>query len=375
MDGLILSLISIPRIIYIAKKRKLFDVPDNKRKLHLTITPNIGGMGIFFGYIITIALFINPENRPDLNGFPHLHFIIASSFVLFLTGLYDDLASVNPYTKFMAQFMASIIAIYFADIRLTSLHGIFGLYELPKWLSLSFSIVGCVFITNAINLIDGIDGLAGSITVLCSLFLGASLAAGGNVGAACIAMSLMGATIGFLRYNIAPAKIFMGDSGSLFVGFNISILAILAVENYHATPALTTIIHSQKGMIIIALSILFVPVFDSFRVFLNRARKGRSPFKADRTHLHHLLLDAGFTHTETVVILLLSNVLIVTVALYMQDENINLALAAIIILAIILFGILYYTRKKRMTKNNSIMPPKNDILTETNASNTVSSSK
>ncbi len=362
MDGLILSLISIPRIIYIAKKRKLFDVPDNKRKLHLTITPNIGGMGIFFGYIITIALFIGPVNNPpEVYGFPQLHFIIASSFVLFLTGLYDDLASVNPYSKFTAQFMAAVITIYFADIRLTSLHGLFGIYELSRWVSVIFSIVGCVFITNAINLIDGIDGLAGSITVLCSLCLGLCLAASGNVGAACVAISLMGATIGFLRFNKAPAKIFMGDSGSLFVGFNISILAILSVNSYHAGSALSVVVHSEQpgSMLIVALSILFVPVFDSFRVFINRARKGQSPFKADRTHLHHLLLDAGFTHSETVVILLLSNVLLITVALYMQDENPNIALATIVFVAMALFGILFYTRRKRLAKNQIYLEQKN----------------
>ncbi len=376
MDGLILSLISIPRIIYIAKKRKLFDVPDNKRKLHHTITPNIGGMGIFFGYIITIALFISPESKPELSGFPQLHFIIASSFVLFLTGLYDDLASVNPYSKFIAQFMAAVITIYFADIHLTSLHGIFGIYELPRVVGIIFSIVGCVFITNAINLIDGIDGLAGSITVLCSLCLGICLVAGGNVGAACIAISLMGATIGFLRFNIAPAKIFMGDSGSLFVGFNISVLAILAVNSYHPGSPLTAVVHSEKGMLIVALSILFVPVFDSFRVFINRARKGRSPFMADRTHLHHLLLDAGFTHSETVVILLLSNILIITIALYVQDENINIALASIILVAMALFSFLYYTRHKRLAKNHALVEQKNDGNTvETESTQAFSSSK
>jgi len=354
MDGLILSIISIPRIIYIAKKRKLFDVPDNKRKLHLTITPNIGGMGIFFGYIITISLFISPEKTAQFGGFSQLHFIIASSFILFLTGLYDDLASVNPNSKFIAQIMAAVITIYFADIRLTSLHGLLGIYDLPRWLSIAFSIIGCVFITNAVNLIDGIDGLAGSFTVLSTIALGGCLALSGNIGVTCIAIGLLGATIGFLRFNISPAKIFMGDTGSLFVGFNIAILAIITVNSYDAKSLLTYVVHDEKAILNVALAILFVPVFDSFRVFLNRIRKGHSPFKADRTHLHHLLLDAGFTHSEAVVILILSNILIIITALLTQDMNINITLASIIIVAFTLFSVLYYTRKKRLTRNESL---------------------
>ena len=361
MDGLILCMISIPRIIYIAKKRKLFDIPDNNRKIHVTITPNIGGMGIFFGYIITIALFIKPEL------FPQLHFIIASSFVLFLTGLYDDLASVNANSKFIAQFIAAIITIYFADIRITSLHGILGIYELPKWISIAFSIVGCVFVTNAINLIDGIDGLAGSIGVLSCSCLAICLASSGTVegiGGACVAIGLTGATLGFLRYNAAPAKIFMGDTGSLFMGFNISVLAILCVNSFHPNAPLTSVIHSEKGMLVVTLSIIFVPVFDSFRVFINRARKGISPFKADRTHLHHLLLDAGFTHSEAVGILITSNVLLITVALYVQDENPNLAIASVMLVSFVLFGFLYFTRRKRLARNQLLMEHKSKIAAD-----------
>jgi UDP-N-acetylmuramyl pentapeptide phosphotransferase/UDP-N-acetylglucosamine-1-phosphate transferase len=144
----------------------------------------------------------------------------------------------------------------------------------------------------------------------------------------------------------------------LFLGFNISILAILCVNSYHPGAVLDTVVHSEKGMLIVALSILFVPVFDSFRVFINRARKGQSPFKADRTHLHHLLLDAGFTHSEAVVILILSNVLIITVALYMQDEDPNIALGAILLVAMALFAILFYTRRKKLAKNRVALDPK-----------------
>ncbi len=351
---LVLSAISIPRVIYVAKRKKLFDVPDNKRKIHLTIIPNLGGISIFFSYVIACALFINHQAFVS-----QWNIILVSSIVLFVTGINDDLISISPSKKFLAQFIASIITISVADIRISSLHGILGIYEMPWWVSVAFTTVGCMFVTNAINLIDGIDGLAGSLGVLGSLSLGVCLALTGNVGEACMAFSLMGGLIGFLRYNLSPAKIFMGDTGSLFTGFTLSILSILFVHAYSAQSPLGNIIHSHKGALLVALSILFVPVFDSFRVFLNRMRKGGSPFAADRTHLHHLLLDAGYNHSQAVSILVTSNILIITVALLVQDADPNIGILCILSLSMGLFGILFFLRKSKMEKNQQMIAEMN----------------
>lgn len=345
ISALIISLVSIPQIIVIASKKRLFDMPDNERKLHSRVVPNLGGVGIFFAYITTASLFIQPA------AFSKWNYIIASCLLLFLTGIMDDLVSLSPSKKFLAQFMAALIVVCLADIRLTSLHGILGVHDLPFWYSYAFSVVGVIFITNAFNLIDGIDGLAGTIGVLCTFLLGVFLAAFDNPGAACLSFSLMGAIIGFLRFNLSPAKIFMGDTGSLLLGFMISVLCILFVNSYNPSAQLAqaSLIDGQKGALVVGLSILFIPVFDSFRVFITRIIKGVSPFKADRTHLHHYLLDLGFTHSRTVLILLTANILIVTVSLVTQAFNPNIAIACIFGLSMGLFAVLYYMRKHRLS--------------------------
>lgn len=340
--------VSIPKIILIAKKKKLFDIPDNHRKIHKEIVPNLGGIGIFFSYMIVASLFIKPAT------FHAWGYIVSATMILFLAGIKDDIVGMTPTKKFIAEIIAAIITVYLGDIRLFSLHGIFGIHVLPGWYSIGFSIIGCVFVTNAFNLIDGIDGLAGSISVFCSGFIGAALAFQGNYNAACIAFSLMGAIIGFLKYNIAPAKIFMGDSGSLFIGFTMSVLCIIFINSYSPTNIFAKIVHTPESALIVALSILFIPIFDSFRVFTTRIMKGHHPFHADRTHLHHFLLDLGFSHSRTVTTLLTANFLIVAVSLLFQDHNPNIVIAIILLITLVLFGILYFMRKSHLAKTELI---------------------
>lgn len=343
---------SIPKIIVLAKRKRLFDLPDNDRKIHKKVIPNLGGVGIFFSTLIVASIFINPQKGAVVptafnNWYP---LMISASLILFIIGIKDDIITLTPAKKFMAQIAASVIMVYFADIRLHSLQGMFGIHELPYWISVCFSIVGCIFVTNAFNLIDGIDGLAGSISALCCLSLGLFLALEGNINFAFFSFALFGALLGFLRYNIAPAKIFMGDSGSLFSGFSISILGIQFINSFRGDTPLTSFIHGTQGALLLALAILFIPVFDSFRVFITRIAKGQHPFKADKIHLHHYLLDLGFSHSRTVSTLLTANFLIISVSLLVQDYNPNIGLATILLLTFGLFTILYFMRRNLLRK-------------------------
>jgi len=338
--SLILSILSIPKIIYIAKRKRLFDVPDNQRKIHTRTTPNLGGIAIFFSFMIITALFINPVTFTQWNYFA------AAALILFVTGIKDDLISLPPVKKLLAQFFAAFVTVYFADIRLTSLYGFLGIYELPELLSIAFSVVGCMFITNAFNLIDGIDGLAGAIGVLASGFFGVLLYLEGNYSVAIMAFSLMGAIMGFLRYNIAPARIFMGDTGSMVIGFSISVIAILFVRSFAVNPLLEGWIDMPKDTLIVTLSILFIPVFDTLRVFTTRSIKGRSPFRADRTHLHHYLLDLGFSHNRTVLSLLTANLIIIATSFLVRDYDLHLAVAMLFFVAFALFAVMYGLRRR-----------------------------
>lgn len=351
--GFALSVFSIPKIIYVAKRKRLLDLPDNHRKLHVRVVPNLGGVGIFVAFILTTSILVQPS------VFTNWNYIAAAVIILFVTGVKDDLVSLSPAKKFLAQAIASFVIVYFADIRLANLHGVLGIYQLPYWASLGFTVIGCMFVTNAFNLIDGIDGLAGSVGVLASLLLGVLLALEGRTNEAIMAFSLMGAVAGFLRFNIAPARIFMGDTGALLIGFTLSVLCILFINGYNtANPAFAAIVHSKKSTTILALAVMFVPVFDTFRVFTTRAIKGRSPFAADRTHLHHYLLDLGLSHTKTVSVLITANILIIGVFYLVQDYNMYVAIGSMLMVAFGLFAILFFIRRSRYATPTALTPGK-----------------
>jgi UDP-N-acetylmuramyl pentapeptide phosphotransferase/UDP-N-acetylglucosamine-1-phosphate transferase len=349
----------IPKIIVVAIRKRLYDEPDNKRKIHKKVIPNLGGVAIFFSYAITASLVIEQNFSQQWN------YLLGSTLILFAMGVKDDIITLTHNKKFISQIIAGIIPVCFADIRLHSLYGIFGIYDLPTWFSMVFSIIGCTFITNAFNLIDGVDGLAGTIGVLCLFMLGTGFAYIGNHSATFVSFAMMGAIIGFLSFNVSPAKIFMGDSGALVIGFTISILSILFVNNYsiRTEENLPWIVHSQNGAIITTLAVIFIPVFDSFRVFLTRIAKGRHPFHADRTHIHHFLIDIGFSHSHAVSILITANILIITIALYVQEININIAIGIMLLVSLGLFSILFFMRKAQMEITQKIikqMSEKND---------------
>lgn len=339
--SLCVSLFSIPNIIYIAKRKRLLDIPDNQRKLHTRVVPNLGGVGIFFAFFITASLLIGGD-------FSKWNYIATACLILFITGLKDDLVAISPTKKFLAQAVAATITVVFAGVRLHSLGGLFGIHDLPVWMSVPFSIIGCMFVTNAFNLIDGIDGLAGTIGVYISIMLGSCLAAYGNASAAVLAFSLAGGIIGFLRSNMPPARVFMGDTGALLIGFVVSVLSILSINAYHTGGTVDQLITSAPAVFVLTLSVLFVPVFDTFRVFTLRILKGHSPFRADRTHLHHYLLDLGLSHGKTVLVILFMNVLITFVAMGVQGLNINFAVGIMLLGMLIMYAVLVYTRRNKL---------------------------
>lgn len=345
ISAVILSLVLIPQIIKVSEKKMLFDMPDNERKFHTNIVPQLGGTGIFFAYIIPTCVLMQPGD------FGHWNNVIAAFLMLFITGLIDDLRSLNATKKFAAQFLPAIITVYIADVRIASLHGFMGVGELPYWVSISFSIVGCIFITNAYNFIDGVDGLAGSIGFIGSAALGIFLAFSGNVIGASLAFSLSGALAGFLRYNLPPAKIFMGDTGSLPVGYTIAVLCIVLVNSANTAPVQS--INSPHAALILVIGILFIVTADSFRVFIARIRKGVSPFRGDRNHVHHYLLDAGLSQKQTVLALSIANLVIICTAYALRDTNINLVVLLLLLSCTTAFLVLLRKRKQKLASKKS----------------------
>lgn len=283
VTAFVVTLIAIPPIISLIKKYSLYDVP-NARKEHSAPIPTMGGIAIIAG--MTMALFL---------WFPFSKAIAQISFffsiaVLLALGIMDDLKDLSAKYKFIVQFCLAIL-ISLSGIRITSFDGLFGVHELPVMAQYSFTILAIVGITNAFNLIDGIDGLAGGIGFMSLVSLGLFLTLSGDANTALIAFALAGGILAFLYFNLNPARIFMGDTGSLVLGFVIAVLSIRLMQvNVHVSNPVFP--HAA----VFVMGIVLIPVFDTIRVFGVRLWKGKSPFSADRTHIHHLLTNQGFSH-------------------------------------------------------------------------------
>lgn len=283
ISAFVVTLISIPPIISLINRYRLFDMPSD-RKLHAAPVPTMGGIAILAGMIMSLLLWF------PFNGRPAEICFFFSVLVLFGLGILDDLKDLSARYKFVIQAgLASLIAL--SGIRVTSFEGLFGLYELPLSAQYTFTILAITGITNAFNLIDGIDGLAGGIGFMSLTTLGLFLTISGDNNTALIAFALAGGLLAFLYFNFNPAKIFMGDTGSLLLGFVTAVLCIrlMQVNNMTALPVLP---HAP----LFVLGIVLIPVFDTLRVFTVRIWKGKSPFEADKTHIHHLLTNQGFSH-------------------------------------------------------------------------------
>ncbi|MDR0792579.1 MAG: undecaprenyl/decaprenyl-phosphate alpha-N-acetylglucosaminyl 1-phosphate transferase, partial [Chitinophagaceae bacterium] len=218
-----ISYFTIPEIIIISRRKRLVDKPDH-RKIHTYVTPNLGGVALFSTTLI-VTMLLDTEKY-----FPEYSLLFASMLLIFTMGLKDDLVEISPQKRIIFEFLSVMLIVLVADIRVKSMHGLFGIYELPYFVSVIFSIIGITFVTNAYNLIDGVDGLCGGLGLIGMLFLGTYFLSTNNIGVAMFAFCMAGALLGFLRYNFSRARIFMGDNGSLVLGLSITALCILFSE-------------------------------------------------------------------------------------------------------------------------------------------------
>ncbi len=333
-----LTYLAIPSIINVAKKKGLVDEPGERRS-HKDSIPTLGGIGIFAGVIFSIVLWT------PFNVFQDLQYILCAFIILFLIGAKDDILPMSAWKKLGGQIFAASLLVFKANIRLTSLYGIFGIYELPHWIGIGLSIFTILVIINAFNLIDGINGLSGSISTLISLTLGTWFFLIDQIDLAIVAFALAGSVIAFLKYNFTPARIFMGDTGSLLVGMVCAILAIKFIE-MHRT--LQDSIYALKSAPAVAIGILILPLFDTLRVFVIRILRGHSPLSPDRRHIHHMLIDSGLTHMQATFSLVIVNVLFILLAIKYQDiGNLNLLMLILIIAGLLTAALHFYIRFRK----------------------------
>jgi UDP-GlcNAc:undecaprenyl-phosphate/decaprenyl-phosphate GlcNAc-1-phosphate transferase len=336
----VVTFFAIPVIIQIAKNKKLFDEPD-ERKVHKAVIPTLGGVGIFAGFILAMLLFV-PNDTSPLTDVNKLKYFAASSIVIFFLGLKDDIMDLSATKKFIGQILAAGIIMRFGGIYLNDMQGFLGITTIPYYASVFLTIFTIIVITNSFNLIDGVDGLAGSLGLVTSFVFGIYFYLAKEYTYAVIAFSLTGAVSGFLIYNYAPAKIFMGDTGSLLLGLVNSILVIKFI-NVAGSEVSTLPLHASPA---IGYAILSVPLFDTLRVFALRILDRRSPFSADRMHVHHYLLDLGFSHKQIVASCVASTFLFIGTAYLLRDFNTTVIIGILFTMSSSLIGIIYYFKQK-----------------------------
>lgn len=330
----IISFFALPAIIKIADAKRLFDVPDN-RKIRQKPIASLGGVGMFTGFFIADLLFIATNRHPEFQYF------LAAATVIFFLGLKDDILIITPMKKFIGQVCAAAIVIHLGDLRIESMHGVFGFGHLPEAVGLALTYLTIILVINAYNLIDGIDGLAGCLGLLSMAIFGIYFFTAGQEPYAMLAFSMGGSLLAFLIFNHYPAKIFMGDSGSLMLGLFNAILAIkfLSVAD---TPGAA---YKIESVVPVVIAVLSVPLIDTIRVFGIRIFHGRSPFSPDRNHIHHLLLKKGLSHKHVTLCCVLINLVLVSFTYFGRMLGSSIMLCTLGMLVLSLLAILIYYPK------------------------------
>ncbi len=324
----VITFLAIPVIIGISIQKKLYDLPD-ARKLHTRPISSLGGVGIFGGFFLASLLGISLQLAPEIQ------YLFAAATVVFFLGLKDDIVVLSATKKFIGQVAAAAIIIHLAGIRITSMHGLFGITDLPPAFGLALSYITIIVVTNAYNLIDGVDGLAGTLGLLTTTVFGTYFLFAGMPAYTMLAFALGGSLLAFLIFNFNPAKIFMGDTGSLLLGL---INAVLAIK--FLSVADSPVGFPVESAVAVCFSILMVPLADTLRVFTIRIFHGRSPFSPDRNHIHHLLMDRGLRDKYVPLCCLLLNIALIAIAYTTRGMGPTYSLMTIIsIAAILLFGL------------------------------------
>lgn len=337
-------LFSTPAFIRVAHIKNLFDDPNETRKLHKKSIPSMGGIMIFAG---TLFAFLICMPAGDIG---YIQYLIPGILVMFFIGIKDDIVGTAAVKKLIGHLIVAFIMTLMADIRITSLYGIFDVREIPDWASIALSIFTYVVVINSFNIIDGVDGLAGGIGCIASVAFGVWFLIVGSMVDAIIAFSLAGALLGFLRFNFHPASIFMGDSGSLTVGLIICVLAIRVIEyDFSALPQSVKFISKP----IFAMAVLSYPLLDTLRIFIYRMIRGGSPFAADNNHIHHRLLKLGLNHAQTVGVIYLFNLILIAFTVFFTNSNTSLTFILLFLMVMLFMGILFLIPLKRSQQNTS----------------------
>lgn len=324
----------VPIVRVLAFKLNAVDVPKDERRMHKKPIPRWGGVAIYSGFVISVACF-SPIIDSRLIG------ILIGSLVIVIVGVFDDKYALPAWLKLLGQCVAAVIVIAFG-VRINAFNGLLAFvdnYTVINWFSMIITFIWIIGVTNAINLIDGLDGLAVSISGISAfalIFLSLII---GRTDVAVLFSAVAGACMGFRPYNVNPAKIFMGDSGALFLGYILSTLSIDAFLQGYSSMS-----------VIVPVIVLGLPIFDTSFAIVRRLYKGQGIMSADRGHLHHRLVDSGFSQRETVSIMSTFTALLSITAIILEAKGLNRALVLIAAMAIMAFSIKLYRENKEIAR-------------------------
>ena len=339
LASLIISLVSIPSIIKVAKLKHLYDEPD-ERTVHDYSIPTLGGLAIFSGFTVSSLFFC------DILLIPELKYVVAGTIILFFIGIKDDILVIAPLTKLIGQIVVTFIIISASDLELTNIHGFFGITSIPRYVGIPLTIFVFLVIINGFNLIDGIDGLSASIGVVAAGSLGIWFFLVKEYQYAILAASVIGALLGFLRYNVFSKKnkIFMGDTGSLILGLIITVLIV----KFNEMNIQKDFEYSKYGAPAISIAILTIPLFDTLRVMFIRFFQKKPLFKPDKQHIHHVFIELGFSHKQAVAIIVIINILFIVAAMILQQYmGIRRLILVFLLSAMIVFYIPVWIKNKK----------------------------
>ncbi|MBV2165405.1 MAG: undecaprenyl/decaprenyl-phosphate alpha-N-acetylglucosaminyl 1-phosphate transferase [Kaistella sp.] len=328
----LLTFYTIPTVVKISRRKNLMDEPG-ARSSHLRKIPNLGGISMFYSLAVCASIFA-------FELFEMYKFLFASLVILLYIGVMDDIVVMRAYKKLFAQIVVTSLMVIGSDVRIRSFFGLFGIYELNYFFSVAMSIFTFIVLINAFNLIDGIDGLAGGYSILCSAMFGISYYRLGEYNYPLVVLSgvIIGSVIGFLYFNLSNYrnnKIFMGDTGSMILGFLLAFTAICFIDIFIDKKLPEIPRYYLQSAPAIAMAILILPIIDTLNVFMIRICNGKSPLVADKNHIHHSLLKLGLTHRRSTTYILMYYLFIVSVAYFFRHINVNVLLIIIVILGFI----------------------------------------
>ncbi|MBR1419769.1 MAG: undecaprenyl/decaprenyl-phosphate alpha-N-acetylglucosaminyl 1-phosphate transferase [Selenomonadaceae bacterium] len=321
-----IALCIMPGVILFAKKTGAMDAPD-QRKVHKKPVPRIGGIGIFLAFIISIITCMATNNL-STETVNELLGILVSGSIIAIVGIIDDYKNLPAKVKLCGQIFAAVVLVCIFDVRIDFITDPFGDYIYLDYFAIPATIFWLVGLTNTVNLIDGLDGLAAGVATIASITIFLVALEQNILLVAVLTAALAGSAIGFLYYNFNPARIFMGDTGSMFLGFTLASISIIGAVKSAATIAL-----------IVPILALGLPIFDTTFAIWRRYRGGVSIFKPDKGHLHHRLLDLGFTQRQAVLLMYVISALLGLSAVALTETSATISIAIVVgVVTLVVYG-------------------------------------